>query len=89
MTKLINKLRNYIIEKPKKDDNGISVSRSMNNKIFLNSWSKNDRELYEFFKIRALCYFYPDIYSHSRGSDKIEYPNYEKNHKNRQRVLGE
>lgn len=49
----------------------------------------NDKSLFSFFKIRALCYFFPDIYSHSRGSNKIEYPNYEEIHKNRKRVLGE
>lgn len=51
--------------------------------------NKNDKDLYEFFKVRALCYFFPEIYSHSRGTDKIEYPNYDKIHKNRKRVLGE
>ena len=53
-----------------------------------NTMSDNDKELLMFFRIRALCYFYPDLYSHSRGSEKIEYPNYEKIHKNRARVLG-
>lgn len=46
-----------------------------------------DSSLYKFFKIRALCYFYPKKYSHSRGSEKIEYPNYEEIHKNRELAL--
>lgn len=47
----------------------------------------NDRKLEEFFRIRALCYFWPDVYSHTRGSDKIVYPNYERIHRNRERAL--
>lgn len=47
----------------------------------------NDRRLEEFFRIRALCYFWPDIYSHTRGSDKVVYPNYEHIHGNRERAL--
>ena len=66
----------------------VQVFGYINTNIF-HTMSQNDKDLYEFFKIRALCYFYPDIYSHSRGTDKIEYPNYEKIHKNRARVLGE
>lgn len=58
------------------------------NKDSYDMMSKNDKELLDFFRIRALCYFYPDLYSHSRGSEKIEYPNYEKIHKNIKRVLG-
>lgn len=48
----------------------------------------NDRKLEEFFRIRAMCYFWPDVYSHTRGSDKIIYPNYEHIHRNRERALG-
>lgn len=51
--------------------------------------SKNDKDLKEFFRIRSLCYFFPEIYSHSRGSEPIEYPNYDKIHENRKKVLGE
>lgn len=47
----------------------------------------NDKELLNFFKIRASCYFYPEIYSHSRGKEPLEYPNYDKIHKNRAKVL--
>ncbi len=48
-----------------------------------------DKELIDFFEIRAKCFFYPDVYSHSRGADKLTYPNYDKIHANRKRVLGE
>lgn len=65
----------------------VQVFGFINSNLFYTA-NQNDKELYDFFKIRALCYFYPDIYSHSRGSDKIEYPNYEKIHKNIARVLG-
>jgi hypothetical protein len=46
-----------------------------------------DLALYDFFKIRSMCYFFPEIYSHSRGSNKIDYPNYDKVHANRKRAL--
>ena len=48
---------------------------------------EKDVDLLDFFIIRAKCYFYPEIYSHSRGSNKIPYPNYEKNHQNRAKAL--
>ena len=83
-----SELNNYMATTLKEDENGIKVCYIMNTDSY-NSINKNDKDLLNFFKIRALCYFYPEIYSHSRGYDKIEYPNYEKNHKNRLRVLGE
>ena len=46
-----------------------------------------DKDLYEFFEIRAKCYFYPEIYSYSRGTNKLLYPNYEKVHELRKRAL--
>lgn len=46
-----------------------------------------DKELFDFFKVRAKCYFYPELYSHDRGTNKLEYPNYDKIHKNRERAL--
>lgn len=49
--------------------------------------NKNDKELYDFFMARAKCYFWPELYSHSRGTQKIEYKNYDKVHKNRERAL--
>lgn len=49
--------------------------------------NKNDLELASFFEIRAKCYFYPEIYSHNRGTNKLLYPNYEKVHELRKRAL--
>lgn len=46
-----------------------------------------DVDLFKFFKIRAKCFFYPELYSYSRGTEKIEYPNYEKVHELRKRAL--
>lgn len=46
-----------------------------------------DKGLYEFFEIRAKCYFWPEIYSHTRGTNKLSYPNYDKVHKNRNKAL--
>ena len=46
-----------------------------------------DKDLYKFFEIRAKCYFYPEIYSYSRGTNKLLYPNYEKVHELRKRAL--
>lgn len=48
---------------------------------------EKDIELLEFFKIRAKCYFFPEIYSHTRGTNKLAYPNYEKIHQNRAKAL--
>lgn len=49
--------------------------------------NKNDLELYNFFKKRSLAYFHPEKYSYSRGSDPVEYKNYDKIHENRKRAL--
>ena len=46
-----------------------------------------DKALYNFFKIRSMCYFFPELYSHSRGTNKVNYPNYDKIHENRKRAL--
>ena len=46
-----------------------------------------DVELLNFFTIRAKCFFYPELYSYSRGTEKIEYPKYDLIHSNRKRVL--
>lgn len=46
-----------------------------------------DVDLYHFFRKRALAYFFPEKYSHSKGSDPVEYPMYDKIHKNRERAL--
>ena len=48
---------------------------------------KKDKELYDFFEIRSKCYFHPDVYSHTRGTNKLSYPNYDKIHKNRAKAL--
>ena len=49
--------------------------------------NKNDKDLFDFFMVRAKCYFYPEKYSHSRGTEKIDYPNYDKVHSNRAKAL--
>lgn len=49
--------------------------------------NKNDKDLFDFFMVRAKCYFYPEKYSHSRGTEKIDYPNYNKVHSNRAKAL--
>jgi len=49
--------------------------------------NKNDKDLFDFFTVRAKCYFYPEKYSHSRGTEKIDYPNYDKVHANRTKAL--
>lgn len=49
--------------------------------------NKNDRDLANFFVTRALCYFWPEEYSYSRGKNKIVYKNYEKIHRNREAIL--
>lgn len=49
--------------------------------------NKNDFDLASFFLARASAYFFPEIYSHSRGKAPVEYPNYKEVHKNRERAL--
>lgn len=46
-----------------------------------------DVELLNFFIIRSKCFFYPELYSYSRGTEKIEYPKYDLIHSNRKKVL--
>ena len=46
-----------------------------------------DVDLVKFFNIRAKCFFYPEIFSHSRGVEKLTYPNYDKIHYLRNKVL--
>ena len=46
-----------------------------------------DVDLYKFFEIKAKSYFYPEIYSYNRGTNKLLYPNYEKVHELRKRAL--
>lgn len=54
-----------------------------------NKLKTRDVDLFNFFTIRAKCFFWPEIYSHTRGTNKLTYPNYDKIHANRKRVLGE
>ena len=49
--------------------------------------AKKDQELKDFFTIRSKCFFFPEIYSHTRGTNKLSYPNYDKIHQNRARAL--
>jgi hypothetical protein len=46
-----------------------------------------DLDLWNFFYIRSRCYFFPEIYSHTRGTSKLSYPNYDTIHKNRAKAL--
>ena len=46
-----------------------------------------DLDLWNFFYIRSRCYFFPEIYSHTRGTSKLSYPNYDKIHQNRAKAL--
>lgn len=54
-----------------------------------NKLKPRDKDLLDFFIIRSKCFFWPEIYSHTRGTEKLTYPNYDKIHANRKRVLGE
>ena len=54
-----------------------------------NKIKPRDKDLIDFFSIRARCFFWPEIYSYTRGTNKLTYPNYDKIHANRKRVLGE
>lgn len=47
------------------------------------------RKQIEHFEKRALAYFHPDKYSHSRGSDPVKYEDYNEIHKRRAMILGE
>lgn len=42
--------------------------------------SKEPREQIEYFLKRSMCYFWPDVYSISRGSNPVEFKNYEEIH---------
>ena len=46
-----------------------------------------DLDLWNFFYIRSRCYFFPEIYSHTRGTSKLLYSNYDKIHQNRAKAL--
>ena len=43
----------------------------------------------EHFEKRALAYFHPEKYSHSRGTDPVVYENFDEIHKRRAMILGE
>ena len=51
------------------------------------TYKTKDEDLFKFFEVRAKCFFYPDLYSHSRGTEKLVYPNYDENHMNREKAL--
>ena len=52
---------------------------------------QKDEELLEYFICRCHAYWYPEIYSYSRGEEgkKVKYPYYEKVHKNRKFITKE
>lgn len=54
------------------------------------SLNSNTVQQLEHFEKRALCYFYPEIYSHSRGKPetKIVFENYDKIHARQVAILG-
>ena len=47
------------------------------------------RKQIEHFEKRSLAFFHPDIFSHSRGSNPVVYPNYDEIHARRAMILGE
>ena len=47
------------------------------------------RKQIQHFEKRALAYFHPDTYSYSRGTNPVEYEDYEAIHKRRAMILGE
>jgi len=47
------------------------------------------RKQIQHFEKRALAYFHPDTYSYSRGTNPVEYENYDEIHKRRAMILGE
>ena len=52
--------------------------------------SRARKQIEHFYK-RSLAYYYPDVYSHSRGQEgkKVVYENYDEIHKRRAMILGE
>ena len=75
----------------------IALTRALDNASFgKNGINKKDvksraRKQIEHFEKRALAYFYPDVYSYSRGQEgkKVVYENYDEIHKRRAMILGE
>lgn len=57
-----------------------------NNAIF--GLDGHERKQFERFKLRAMAYFMPEKYSHSRGTDPVSYPNYEKIHARQVMIKG-
>ena len=53
------------------------------------SLRKESKAQFEHFYKRSLAYWNPDKYSYSRGSEPIEYENFENIHKNQIKILGE
>lgn len=54
-----------------------------------NLLNNHERKQLERFILRAKAYFYPEIYSFSRGENPVSYPNYEEIHRRQLLILGE
>ena len=54
-----------------------------------NLLNNHERKQLERFILRAKAYFYPEIYSFSRGENPVSYPNYEEIHRRQVLILGE
>lgn len=54
-----------------------------------NTLNNHERKQFERFILRAKCYFYPEVYSFSRGENPVSYPNYDEIHKRQVMILGE
>lgn len=53
------------------------------------SLRKEAKSQFEHFYKRSLAYWNPDKYSYSRGSEPVEYENFDKIHENQTKILGE
>ena len=49
----------------------------------------HEKKQFERFTLRTKCYFYPEIYSFSRGENPVSYPNYDEIHRRQVLILGE
>ena len=53
------------------------------------SLRKEAKSQFEYFYKRSLAYWNPDKYSYSRGTEPVEYDNFDKIHENQTKILGE
>lgn len=53
------------------------------------SLRKESKSQFEHFYKRSLAYWNPDKYSYSRGTEPVEYENFDKIHENQTKILGE